>query len=257
MRGIVILGGLILLFGTACHSAKVTEASDWPRISFEARLLSVPQEFVEEFSLVREVDDDGRLLQFPADGRLDESRTLDQSELELLLHATQAHQYAMSITAPRVVVPDGRLVGVTFVFPRGFEFVASDGYADSDFESRWRKVELGLASDPLHAETTGCANVRVDVRFVGHLDSEDRTYKPVVLDLWPPATKNYSAPAGQAWLISLPSTKIREALSDPDDDARHYLLLIRPVLLHSQEHEERLFPGLGERAHGLEVFSPG
>lgn len=247
MHGIFALGALLLLFCTACQSPTSADAPDWPRVSFEARLLNVPQEWIDEFDL----DDDGRVLQRFDDERSDWSRTIDQSTIELMLNAAQAHENVNYLLAPRVIVADHRVAWLAFEFNRGFEFVGSDGYADSDFEARLRKVELGLACDPLVAEATGCANVSIEVRFVGHLESKSRVYKPFVLDLWPRATKSFSAPLGETWLISLPTSQIQEATPDAEDHTRRYLLLIRPVLLQSKEHEDQIFPGLVDDANAI------
>lgn len=245
MRSVTALSALILIACTACHPSKTHETQSWPRVSFEARLLIVPQVIVDEF----EFDDDNRVLQLQGDERSDWSRTINQLEIDLLIHAVHSHEHSMSLTAPRVVARDGRLVRMAFEGQRGFEFVGSDGYADSDFEAGWRRLELGLACDPLHAQATGCANVRVDVRLVGQLDSDDRIVKPVALDVWPSATKSFSASAGQTWLISLPHSQTSKLLPDSVGQTKRFLFLIRPVVLQSKEQEAELFPALQEEGY--------
>jgi hypothetical protein len=243
MRYSPIVMALILIACVGCQTTDTDHSSGWPRMSFQARLLIVPQDFLDEFA----PDDDDRALRLEGDERSDWSRTITQLEAELLLNATHANEYALDLMAPRVVARNDSLVFVTLKPQLRFEFVGSDGSRDSDSEPGWRGLELGLACDPAFTASSCAANLRVDARLIGRrLNEETDEVEPVTLDLWKPATQSFSAADGKAWLISLPYSQTRQVAPDSDGQARRFLLLIRPVLLRSEAHEQQLFPGLPE-----------
>lgn len=243
MRYAVMVFVLVLIACSGCQLPDTDHSSYWPRMSFQARLLIIPQDFVDEFA----PDDDDRLLQLQGDERSDWSRTITQLEIKLLLNATHANEYALDLMAPRVVARDASPLVVTIKPQLRFEFVGSDGSRDSDAEPGWGGLELGLACDPAFSASSGAANLRVDARLIGRrLNEETDEVEPVALDLWKPTTQSFSAADGKAWLISLPYSKTRQVAPDSDGQARRFLLLIRPVLLRSEAHEQRLFPGLDE-----------
>jgi len=243
MRYAVMVFALTLIACSGCQTPDTDHASDWPRMSFQARLLIVPQDFLDEFA----PDDDNRALRLEGDERSDWSMTITQLEAELLLNATHAHRDALDLMAPRVVARDASPVFVTIKPQLRFVFVRSDGSRDSDAEPGWRGLELGLACDPAFTASSGAANLRVDVRLIGRrLNKETDEVERVSIDLWKPGTQTFSAADGQTWLISLPYSLTRQVAPDSDGQARRFLLSIRPVLLRSEAHEQRLFPGLDE-----------
>lgn len=205
-------------------------------MSFETRLLILSENLYDEF----------REEAFPAPLELPPpfktSRTVNKPQVQVLLAAIQASERSLMLTASRVSTSDSKPIKV--VFQTQTQFVVA--LSDLGPQEQWR-LEVELSCDPDTTEAAGCANVRVDGRWVIAVVSDSPPGKDTaVRELWPRTTRSFSAPPGETWLIPLPDIP-KDAMRPAGNDAkRRGFILLRSILLESQEHEDELFPSLPE-----------
>lgn len=237
----------LVLLCMGCQNLNKHDGADWPRVSFEAGVLVLPQWLINEFRL----DDSDRAISGQDNERSDWARTVTDVDLSLLLTVALSHESAAYRQAPRVVLNGSGQAKITFessaLYRLETDILSDNQPAEPLYPA---DLVLGLACNPLRTAKTGVVCLEIDVRLKSSTSSREqgaRIYLPWppstnALDVWPTKSRSLSAGIGETWLISLPQSKTRQVVAGTRAQACRLFVFVRPALVRSQKEVKRLFP---------------
>ena len=244
MKLIVLWVVVALLASAGCTSTRTGEETDWPKVSIEARLLIVDQNFVDEFT-----PDYGG---YP--GQVEEYQhtpmKLSSVEVEMVLESIQANERAMSLLAPRMMCADGWSIATTFKSSNVFDRDRPDRYG-AELTVRFFPKQVGQSADALQVD--------FDMQLIPS-DVSERDKKRLVqsgrdhvleAEPWPSFHGSFTTTSGSTWLIPLPNQATRQSVADLQQKEDHLWLIIRPTRIESAAEDERLFPGLPDDGNSI------